>query len=295
MRGNLLPYKGKPEDPVKADITMRLLRGNIAFTLIELLVVMAIIALLIALLLPALTMGREAGRVVQCLSNAKQMGTCLQKYFRDADGRFPVYGEAGGVPPGEKILTWRGEFARYMSDHPLGYRAGGGNAQSVWLCPTYEKRVMPDTWAVGYAFNNPNVVAYYPGRGNNKPPWARQPWRIAAWTYPSAVMAMGEVAYVHLGGIYSAYLSPGIYPGDVNVDSDRDGTIDSNTIVIHANNLTDQYYNNLAPRHPRRSATLMFIDGHADNQLITDIMALPEENNDLWGREFVVSKSNGIP
>ncbi len=54
-------------------------------------------------------------------------------------------------------------------------------------------------------------------------------------------------------------------------------------------------YGNLAPRHPSRTANLTFLDGHAKGMTITDIMARPEENDDLWARDFVVSKGNGVP
>jgi len=51
------------------------MRARNAFTLIELLVVISIIALLVALLLAALSKARRAATRLQCLSNARQIGT----------------------------------------------------------------------------------------------------------------------------------------------------------------------------------------------------------------------------
>ncbi len=53
------------------------------FTLIELLVVIAIVAILAALLLPALSKAREKGRRIKCVSNLKQVSSCLSMYTND--------------------------------------------------------------------------------------------------------------------------------------------------------------------------------------------------------------------
>ncbi len=64
------------------------------FTLIELLIVIAIIAVLIGILLPALAGGREQGRMVQCMSNERQIGFAQQAYADDFDEY--IIREAGG-------------------------------------------------------------------------------------------------------------------------------------------------------------------------------------------------------
>lgn len=59
-----------------------------AFTLIELLVVIAIIAILAAILFPVFAQAKEAAKKTVCLSNQKQLGTCLQLYLNDFDDMY---------------------------------------------------------------------------------------------------------------------------------------------------------------------------------------------------------------
>src|SRR5262245_32435034 len=65
-----------------------MIRRN-AFTLIELLVVIAIIALLAALLFPVFAQARDKARQAACFSNLKQIGSALEMYVQDYDGRLP--------------------------------------------------------------------------------------------------------------------------------------------------------------------------------------------------------------
>ncbi len=68
-------------------------RGTVGprrFTLIELLVVIAIIAILASLLLPALSIAKEKGRRILCMSGLKQMYLAYDNYASDNDEWLPT-------------------------------------------------------------------------------------------------------------------------------------------------------------------------------------------------------------
>lgn len=85
-----------------------------AFTLVELLVVIAIIALLSAILLPVFWTVRGRARQTSCASNLRQIGTAVQMYMQDYDGRFPR-----AVDPSDKLWpsTW-GSVPAFASEIP---------------------------------------------------------------------------------------------------------------------------------------------------------------------------------
>lgn len=68
-------------------------RTRAAFTLVELLTVIAIIGLLISILLPSLGRAREMAHRTACLANQSIIMKGVLVYAKDADGKFPNWGQ----------------------------------------------------------------------------------------------------------------------------------------------------------------------------------------------------------
>jgi prepilin-type N-terminal cleavage/methylation domain-containing protein/prepilin-type processing-associated H-X9-DG protein len=89
------------------------------FTLIELLVVIAIIAILAAILFPVFAKAREKARQTSCLSNLKQIGTCVLMYAQDYDETYPLEFSITSDPASQTPYTWPNRVMPYVKNMQL--------------------------------------------------------------------------------------------------------------------------------------------------------------------------------
>lgn len=118
-----------------------------AFTLIELLVVIAIIAILAAMLLPALAGAKERAKLVNCISNQRQIGVAFKLYADDNLTKFPPIGPNGAA-----------------------FQFGGDDPHNIWDPPLW-----PATNRPLWIYTKSRQVYHCPadrGLNNGDPTWS---------------------------------------------------------------------------------------------------------------------------
>lgn len=101
------------------------------FTLIEVLVVIAILLLLAALLLPALKGARDRAKIVECLSQLRQIGLAARTFATDHDNTLPTCANKPSIAGSEDWQRcWIGIEAIPESMRPTAY--ANANIQG-WL------------------------------------------------------------------------------------------------------------------------------------------------------------------
>ncbi len=129
------------------------------FTLIELLVVIAIIAILAAILFPIFAKARAAAMASGCESNLKQIGIAMNMYASDNEETYPTNLNASGALVDIGMLG--SGWATYVEGLEKYIQKSGGDAVSVWKCPTVSGKwppiattAPPTQWSrVTYAVN----------------------------------------------------------------------------------------------------------------------------------------------
>jgi prepilin-type N-terminal cleavage/methylation domain-containing protein len=203
---------GKPAAPVfhridacRGSRSIQILSGgdkNVkrhGFTLVELLVVIAIIGMLVALLLPAVNSAREAGRRVQCMNNAKQLGLGAVNYA-EANGVFPV---GITVPAGQDPSTTMEEGANWAI-LTLPYTENN----ALYKMFNLTKPISDPSNALARATKYPTMLCPSDALYNSKPymPVARaaegENWARGNYA------ANGSVEFVEFSGMGTSFVGP---------------------------------------------------------------------------------------
>lgn len=111
------------------------------FSLVELLVVMTIIAVLAAIVFPVLVKAKQTADISECLSNMKQMGSALNMYLNEYDGRFPA-AVPWGIPGSAEVgsdKTIQELLSPFVRDGMIRQKVGTRflyPKPSVFTCPS---------------------------------------------------------------------------------------------------------------------------------------------------------------
>lgn len=217
-----------------------------SFTLIELLVVIAIIAILASMLLPALNKARDKAKSISCASQLKQMSTAFVFYRQDYDEHVPWAYDAG-------IKIWATGFLGpyvgikpYVDWNDAKYSKA---SQGIFECPADPTNFTAGIWA-----QHARPAIYEPSYGMNS----------------------------HLSGRkYTLFKNKNVSSIVLAADSKHRWEENGLGYSLNETNIASHIYK----RHSnKKSANILWVDGHVSNQLNVDYInnSTGNDRNMYW-------------